>query len=306
MKLILLTRSSATARHIQISLPAIALCSVLSIVSLIGASVFLFSDRADVSQSAEGIEALKADLVAQQGELTELRGRAQQQLDALALRMGALNASAIRVNALGKRLTDMADLQDGEFDFDSEPALGGPLEQAPTPAVGQMTDFFADIDSMDRTLYSQEQQLLVLESLMLNRKLHDRVYPSGRPVKAGYISSYYGKRKDPLHGKTAYHKGVDFAGKRGGDIVAVAGGVVTYSGKRSGYGNLVEINHGSGYVTRYAHNDQNLVAVGDQIQPGQKIALIGSTGRATGPHVHFEVWHRGRPVDPVRYIRQKT
>lgn len=306
MRLILLTRSSATARYLKISLPAIALSAVLAVAALFSLSAFMFSGQPDDSHSIAGIEDLRADLLSQQAELESLRSRAQQQLDALAVRMGTLNASAIRLNALGKRLTDMADLQDGEFNFDDEPALGGPLEPASSPAAGQVPDFYSDINSMGRTLYAQEQQLLVLENLMLNRKLQERVHPKGRPVKAGYISSYYGKRKDPLHGKTAWHMGVDFAGKRGGDVVAVAGGVVTYSGKRSGYGYLVEINHGGGYVTRYAHNAENLVAVGDQVQPGQTIALIGSSGRATGPHVHFEVRHNGRPVDPVRYIRQKT
>jgi murein DD-endopeptidase MepM/ murein hydrolase activator NlpD len=220
--------------------------------------------------------------------------------------MGSLNASTIRLNALGQRLTDMAGLDDGEFDFVSDPALGGPLDSVAGPAAGQIGDFLNAIDSMDHSLYDQEQQLIVLERQMMNRKLHDRVYPQGRPVKSGYISSYFGKRTDPFNGKTASHRGIDFAGKRGSDVVAVAGGVVTYSGPRSGYGNMVEINHGNGYVTRYAHNQENLVAPGEQIKPGQNIALIGSSGRATGPHLHFEVWFRGRPVNPVKFIRQAT
>lgn len=306
MKLILLTDSGASARHIQISTPVIGVCVTILFALLVGGGGLLFSKSISVDQPVAGVEELREDFAVQKAELAELKNRAQEQLDALAIRMGSLNASAIRLNALGHRLTEMADLDDGEFDFVSDPALGGPLESDAVPAAGQVNDFVTAIDSMDRLLYEQEQQLLVLERLMLNRKLHERVYPKGRPVKSGYISSYFGKRTDPFNGKSASHRGIDFAGKSGSDVVAVAGGVVTYAGSRSGYGNMVEINHGNGYVTRYAHNEQNLVAPGDRVQPGQKIALMGATGRATGPNLHFEVWHRGRPVDPVKYIRQTT
>jgi murein DD-endopeptidase MepM/ murein hydrolase activator NlpD len=170
----------------------------------------------------------------------------------------------------------------------------------------QVADFFADISTMNRKLRDQEQQLMVLEGLLLNRNLDAKVHPQGRPVKSGWMSSYFGRRTDPFTGKTANHKGVDFAGKAGSDVIAVAAGVVSYSGSRSGYGNMVEINHGNGYVTRYAHNQKNLVAPGDQVQPGQTIALIGSTGRATGPNLHFEVLLRGMRVDPVKYIRKTS
>jgi murein DD-endopeptidase MepM/ murein hydrolase activator NlpD len=173
-------------------------------------------------------------------------------------------------------------------------------------SAGQVTDIFSEISSLDKTLHGQEQQLMVLESVLLKRKLHQRVYPQGRPVRAGYLSSRFGRRTDPFTGKGAYHRGVDFAGRAGSEIVAVAAGVVTYSGPRSGYGNMVEINHGNGYVTRYAHNAENLVAVGDDIAQGQSVALMGSTGRATGPNLHFEVRHLGRPVDPLRHIPETT
>jgi len=305
MKLILLIGSRAAARHIHISVPMLTACAALSLTVLMGGG-YLLTRSLDLQPSIAGIDQVREDLAAQKIQLAELKSRAQEQIDALAVRIGSLNASAIRLNALGQRLTDMADLDDGEFDFISEAALGGPLEPVAGSATGQISNVFDAIGSMDRSLYDQEQQLLVLERQMLNRKLQERVYPQGRPVKSGYISSYFGKRTDPFNGKTSSHRGLDFAGKRGSDVVAVAGGVVTYAGPRSGYGNMVEINHGNGYVTRYAHNEQNLVAPGDPIQPGQKIALMGSTGRSTGPHLHFEVWHRGRPVSPVKYIQQTT
>jgi len=134
--------------------------------------------------------------------------------------------------------------------------------------------------------------------------LRDEVHPEGRPVHSGYISSMFGNRTDPFTGRAAFHKGVDFAGREGSEVVAVASGVVIWSGDRYGYGQMVEINHGNGYVTRYAHNSDNLVAVGDTVKRGEVIAVMGSTGRATGPNLHFEVLHNGRVVNPLSYVNQ--
>jgi len=307
MKVILLPQSSSAARHIEISVPAVVAGICVSVALLAGFLAFAFSGDAGSAQPIAEVDRFQTDLAEQREELQDLRARAQEQIDALAIRMGDLNARAIRLDALGTRLTEMADLDDGEFDFDAEPAVGGPLEPAdPARADGQIADFFLDIESMDKALHDQEQQLSILEGLLMTRKLNERVSPKGRPVKSGYISSYFGHRADPFTGKGANHRGVDFAGKRGSEVIAVGAGVVTYSGPRSGYGNMVEVNHGNGYVTRYAHNHENLVYPGQQVQPGQTIAFMGSTGRATGPNLHFEVRYKGRPVNPVKFIRQKS
>jgi len=305
MKVILLPQSSSAARHIEVSVPAIVAGICLSVAVLAGAVVYAFSGSISSAQPLAEVDEIQGDLAAQREELRDLRARAQEQIDALAIRMGELNARSIRLDALGTRLTEMADLEDGEFDFDAEPALGGPLEPAEPARDGQIADFFLDIESMDKALHDQAQQLSILEGLLMTRKLNERVSPKGRPVKAGYISSYFGHRADPFTGKGANHRGVDFAGKRGSEVIAVGAGVVSYSGPRYGYGNMVEVNHGNGYVTRYAHNEVNLVYAGESVQPGQTIALMGSTGRATGPNLHFEVRHQGRPVNPVKFIRQK-
>lgn len=304
MKVILLSQNRAAARNFEVSVPAVLAGICVAVAMLAGGLGYLMADSLAPAQPLAEVEQVHAELEAQRAELASLRERAQEQVDALAIRMGELKARAIRLDALGGRLTEMADLQDGEFDFDSEPALGGPLEPVDTPEDGQIADFFMDMRSMDKALHDQEQQLTILESLLMTRKLNERVSPKGRPIKVGYISSYFGHRADPFTGKDANHRGVDFAGKLGADVIAVAAGVVTYAGPRSGYGNMVEVNHGNGYVTRYAHNQKNLVAPGEQVQPGQTIALMGSTGRATGPNLHFEVRYRGRPVNPVKYIRQ--
>ena len=155
-----------------------------------------------------------------------------------------------------------------------------------------------------RRAADREQQLEILESLLADRKLEEQSWLSGHPVEKGWISSHYGQRKDPFTGQRALHKGIDFAGKEGSDILAVAGGVVTYAGSRSGYGQLVEITHGDGFVTRYGHNKEIVVEPGDVVRKGESIALMGSSGRSTGAHVHFEVYKHGRLVDPATYIRR--
>jgi murein DD-endopeptidase MepM/ murein hydrolase activator NlpD len=238
----------------------------------------------------------------QQQDLDMTRRVSEEKLDALSVQIAELNAQIIRLNALGRRLTTMADLQDGEFDFDSSPAVGGPAPDSPGQTV-QLPDINDMIDALERELVDQERQLSVLENLLLNRSLSQEVHPEGRPVSSGWISSYFGSRTDPFTGKRAYHKGIDFAGRAGADVVAVASGVVSWSRDRYGYGLMVEINHGNGYFTRYAHNAENLVTVGDEIQKGQIIARMGETGRATGPNLHFEVLRNGKVVDPLSYIR---
>lgn len=309
MKLIIVKRGSHAASSLDLSghRSWVAVAAVFGIIfGAVFAGYQIAVGNSDAISSSE-IPALQADLEKQRTQLEAMRAAANEQIDALALRMGQLNANVIRLNALGSRLTGIADLDKGEFDFHSPPAMGGPLDQieyADDPA-GQLPELLANVDALELTLDDQEQQLFALEGLLMDQKLRDRVNPKGRPIRKGWLSSYFGKRTDPISGKPGWHKGVDFAGKYGNDVVAVGDGVVSWSSDRYGYGNLVEIKHGNGFVTRYAHNQENLVAVGDQVKKGQTIALMGSSGRSTGPHVHFEVWRNGKPVDPIRYIENR-
>jgi len=165
-----------------------------------------------------------------------------------------------------------------------------------------LNDFMTMLEQLETEMSDREQKLSVLESLLMSRSLSERVMPSGRPVSEGWLSSRYGNRNDPFTGKQNFHHGLDFAGKKGSEVIAVGDGVVSWVGKKSGYGNLVEINHGNGYATRYGHNQSFLVKVGDTVKKGQQIALMGSTGRSTGPHVHFEVLQQGKKVNPSKFI----
>lgn len=247
--------------------------------------------------------ALESEIQRQRSELEEARRAAQDDINALALKLGQLQAHVMRLDALGERITRMSDLDDGEFDFGKPPAQGGPVAESGEAAAVPVQDFMTQLDELAQRLEDREEQLQVLESMLRSHSLQEQIVPGGRPVKSGWLSSYYGIRADPFTGKKAFHSGVDFASKEGGAVVAVASGVVTWAGDRWGYGKLVEINHGKGYATRYAHSKDILVKVGQRVNKGDVVATVGSTGRSTGPHVHFEVLRNGRAVDPVKYVQ---
>jgi murein DD-endopeptidase MepM/ murein hydrolase activator NlpD len=241
-----------------------------------------------------------AELLRQKAQIEDVRRVLQEKVNALAMRVGQMNANVIRLDALGKRLTRMANLNDGEFDFGNPPALGGAETADGQPA--QIPSLTAMVDDLQSQLSSREQQLGVLENLILTRELNKQVYPEGRPVQQGWISSYFGRRADPFTGYSAVHKGIDFAGPEGTKVSSVAAGLVTFAGERPGFGQMVEINHGNGLATRYCHNEKLLVRQGDMVRKGQEVSLMGSTGHSTGPHLHFEVLKNGAQVDPLRFI----
>ena len=247
------------------------------------------------------IEEWQADVRSQQVQLSHIREEADADIDALSSRIGLLQAHVMRLDALGRKLVKMASIDTKEFDFDSSPPLGGPATTA--DKVVEPDELSKAIDKLGLQLNDRENQLVVMENLVLNKNLQKEVEPSGRPITKGWLSSYFGMRTHPLSGRREMHKGIDFAGSMGGQVIAVAKGVITYSGKRYSYGNLIEIAHGNGYSTRYAHNSRLLVSVGDTVEKGFQIAEIGSSGRSTGPHVHFEVIKNGREVNPIPFIR---
>jgi len=295
----------------QLNLSGVSVWAVAAvcagIVSAFGfAGGYWFSTLTGSGVSMTEVAQLSDELQEQRDSIQTIRQGNEDTLDALAIRMAQMNARIIRLDALGRRLTDMADLDDGEFDFDTAPALGGPEEPVATGSNVAIPELVESMAAFDHQLDNREAQLGVLESVLMRQNLKDRVYPQGRPVGSGWISSYFGKRTDPFTGKPANHTGIDFAGKLGDPVAAVADGVVTWSADRYGYGIMVEINHGNGYSTRYAHNAENLVAVGDEVKKGQAVAHMGETGRATGPNLHFEVLKDGRRVNPVNFIREAS
>ncbi|NIJ83521.1 murein DD-endopeptidase MepM/ murein hydrolase activator NlpD [Xanthomonas arboricola] len=243
--------------------------------------------------------ALQAKVARQQAELAQAQRASQAQVNALAARMGELQAQATRLNALGERLTEMGKLKDGEFDFDAPVGVGGGDEPVSDMPVGSLKQTLGQVEQQ---FSASGQQLNVLAALMFDHQLEQNSVPSRMPIRNTYITSGFGGRADPFDGGSAFHKGVDFHANVGDPVMSVADGVVSYAGVRGGYGNVVEVDHGNGYVTRYAHNSRLVVKVGDLVRAGQQVARAGSSGRSTGAHVHFEVWADGRVVNPRKFL----
>ena len=303
MNFIVLFERAGQARRLLVAHPiALSLVAVLTLAFLGSAfALGLHMGRGDREHRALSDTVRFGEMLAQQKtQITDLRQQLQLRVDAMAMRLGEMNAHVVRLDALGKRLTEMADIDSREFNFDRDPPRGGPEEGEGVAA--QIPDLSAQLNQLEQRVDLRQSQLAALENVILARELKDAIHPEGRPVSNGFISSYFGERSDPFDGREAFHKGVDFAGTLGSPVKAVGAGVVTWAGERAGYGKLIEINHGDGYVTRYAHNERTLVRVGETVKRGEAVALMGSTGHSTGPHVHFEVLRNGRQVDPLSYI----
>lgn len=317
MNIIIVGRRHGESRTYTLSntAKAVVVGFLFALPFAMGASGYWLAERL-ADEGILDLNAAKAwerDLSMQRQELQQIRKQTDQELEALTLKLAELQAKLLRLDALGERLVDVSDLQGEEFDFSALPAVGGP-ELATSGTIGepgvlgeayQSPEISQVLDQLAERINSREQQLEVLDDLMSANKLSSDTFVAGRPITKGWMSSRYGKRSDPFTGRLAWHAGVDFAGKMGSDIVSVAAGVVTWSAPRYGYGNLVEVNHGNGYKTRYAHCKELKVKVGDIVRKGDIIAIMGSTGRSTGPHVHFEVYKNGRTVDPAAYIHRK-
>jgi murein DD-endopeptidase MepM/ murein hydrolase activator NlpD len=230
----------------------------------------------------------------------------KQQVIALTLKLAELQSQVLRLNALGDRLADENDIPEKEFNFDQLPPSGGPVQGTETVNNKTLAELLLEINALEQELDKEEKQLKVLESLTLGHHIQNSSYLSGRPIVKGWLSSYYGIRKDPFSKQPAMHKGVDFAGKEDAPIIATAGGVITWASERYGYGNLIEIDHGDGYKTRYGHNKELLVNLGDVVEKGQVIARMGSTGRSTGPHVHYEILRNNTQINPIKYVYRKA
>ncbi len=210
-----------------------------------------------------------------------------------------MQAEVMRLNALGARLVEMAGLNAEEFNFQDPPPQGGP-EDGPARDF-TIREIASELGSVVGLLKDRKRKLEILEEAIMEKDLTAKSVPSGWPVRSGYITSNYGFRIHPTKHRRIFHQGIDFAAPAGSPVVAVADGLITFSGRRSGYGNMIEVRHVDGYSTRYAHNSTNLVQEGQQVRQGQKIGTVGATGTATGPHVHFEVLKNGEHLNPTRF-----
>lgn len=281
----------------------IALVVFVALPVLLGVVAYRAQDMLSAYNADSLLTLQRRELAAQRTAVAEAKRNAEAHLNALAQRLGQLQAQVLRLNALGSRLTRMAGLDAREFNFSADAAMGGPEKAVSSSNPPELT---ASLEQLTREIERQQERLAALENLLLDRKLNAAVTPSGWPVEGGWISSGFGVRADPFNGHQSVHEGVDIASSMGSPVLAVGDGVVSHSGERAGYGLLVEVTHESGLITRYAHTSATLVKVGDRVKKGQSIALVGSSGRSTGPHLHFEVVRNGAPVNPMRYLQQAS
>ncbi len=310
MNIILVGKSHGKSRVLALN-GTVAFVLALAVAALIAAagwggySVAVSQAEADKPSDSELVAEWQSKLGEQKAELAGLQQNVQDQVDALTLRLGEIQGRLLRLDALGQRFVESGLVGSDEFDFNQPAAVGGPEDSLPADSFSA-PELTRMIDELEHKMQDREQQLRLLDQVSSRQKLEDELYLEGRPITWGWLSSRYGYRSDPFTGKRTWHAGVDLAGKDGSDIISVAGGVVSYAGERYGYGNLVEIDHGDGLITRYAHCKTIKVNVGDVIQKGQVLALMGSTGRSTGPHVHFEVIRNGKSENPETYIKRAS
>jgi murein DD-endopeptidase MepM/ murein hydrolase activator NlpD len=303
MNVIIFSKRDGHARQLSLH-PLVLVSVVLVVLAIVGGA---FSAGMTLGHdSGAGLALAQTShwsriLAKQRRQITDLKQQMRARADAIAIQLGDMKAHLIRLDALGQRLTAMAGIKSTEFNFGHDPPQGGPDTDAPgtRPRIGNLSTMLKRLQGqIDR----RDSQLSALENVILSRQLGQEIHPEGRPVNIGYISSPFGWRIDPFTGRYELHEGIDFAAPMGTPIHAVAAGIVTWAGPRGGYGNLVQIDHGNGFSTRYGHASKILVHVGETVQRGDVIALVGSTGWSTGPHVHFEVLKNGVEINPARFV----
>ncbi|MGX9461010.1 M23 family metallopeptidase [Shewanella sp. A14] len=266
-----------------------------------GTGIYQYSTERFANQQAK-VDENKQLRQQQKQQVIELKAATETQLATLVAHVAKMQAKITRLEALGQQVAQN-NLLDEQFDFSTEVGIGGLSEIGNGVELSQLID---DMNKLASRIDNNNVQLSLLETVASNLHIDEERYISGRPIDKGWLSSPYGLRNDPFNGRRTMHKGIDFAGKEGADVIATAAGVVTWSGSMFGYGELVEIDHGNGLHTRYGHNKSLSVNVGDVVAKGDKIASMGSTGRSTGPHVHYEVLRGKQQIDPQKYVYRKA
>ena len=242
-------------------------------------------------------------LADQREEAKRAQERVQGHLNAMAVRLGELQGKLMQLDGLGERLAKIAGLKPQDLPSQQHgqlPGQGGPSSASARDL--SVAEFTAMIDKLARDVEARSDQLGVLEALLVQTSTSKRFLPTQKPIVDGWHSSNFGYRIDPFTGQGSFHDGVDFPAETGTPIVAAASGKVVYSGWHPQYGKMMEIDHGGGLLSRYAHAAQLSLAEGELVVRGQRVASVGSTGRSTGPHLHFEVRLNGVPQNPARFL----
>lgn len=299
MQLLLINKNG---EPVQISLPSwkVRLIVIALVVFCSGliASGFLLRQSSIVDAAV--IENWRAKLQEQDAVVDELQTDSIARRQAVGRQIAEMQARLWRMEALASYMHESSGLPQDEFDFNAQVSQGGPI--GPGAEVLNVENLDSKLANLSERLKQRETELSILDQVLLGVYTQEGATPRGPPIAKGWMSSPFGERVDPISGKKAWHEGMDFAGANGSDVIAVANGIVVFAGRRDGYGLMVEISHGKNLRTRYGHHQELLVRVGQSVKRGDVIGLMGSSGRSTGPHVHFEVLKSGKPVNPARYV----
>lgn len=297
---LILIKDSGEPTQLALPLWKIKALSVVVIVICLGLIGSGFMLKQSDFVDAAVIENWRAKLSEQDAVVEELQSQSIARRLAVGRQIAEMQARLWRMEALASYMHESSGLPQDEFDFDAPVSQGGPLsENAEALGVENLDD---QLLNLSERLKQREAELSILDQVLVGVYTKQGATPAGAPIVKGWMSSPFGERVDPISGKKAWHEGMDFAGANGSDVVAVANGVVIFAGERSGYGKMIEISHGSDLRTRYGHHQEVLVHAGQSVKRGDVIGLMGSSGRSTGPHVHFEVLKSGKPVNPAKYV----
>jgi len=303
--IIVISDRLAKARTVTLTVRHLMVSALLSVIVLTGLTVGLYWITLRFASEIR-IPFVKQLIAAtQQSESVRAKEFVQQNLNAMAVKLGEMQAQLTRLDALGERLSALTGIRPQEFRLNETPGMGGAAVMNPVPQDLTMQDFNQRVALLSRQMESRTDMLGVMEAQLFEQAVKKKLLPTILPVDTNFNASSFGMRIDPFTGQQAMHEGIDFIADTGTPIVAAAGGMVVFAGFHPQYGNMVDIDHGNDLVSRYAHASKLLVKEGDLVQRGRKIAEVGSTGRSTGPHLHFEVRYRGSAQNPMRFLYAK-
>jgi murein DD-endopeptidase MepM/ murein hydrolase activator NlpD len=305
MNIILVSGNLGKVRTLTVTASQLALAGfglLLAVTLAVAAVQGLWLKQAAPFQDP-AVQSLVSSVVEDQQRQSESQLR--ESLNAMAVRLGQMQAQLLRLDTLGERLARLSGFKPQDFMFDQVPGRGGSVSSLPAQDL-TVPEFRRQLDDLAQRLDDRFDKLGVLESVLMRERVSKKMLPSVSPIENGWYSSNFGWRIDPFTGRNAFHEGVDFFAERGTPIMAAAGGIVVFSDHHPEYGNMVEIDHGNDLVSRYAHASRLSVTVGEVVLRGQRIGEVGSTGRSTGSHLHFEVRHRGVAQNPGRFLQARN